>query len=199
MYYFLNSRIKKTQVKNCKNHKPRGVAQFCKWILCFLDLSRVKWLTWKFQVFQKSISFLYPLPLPWLDFFWKSSFWKFNLVFLTCGVSKESILGPLLFLVYINNIHKSDSVASFCLFADNTNLSFAEKNIERRQHKPFLSRKEYRKTRTKVNTSLENITNWLKVNKNQTLTNHILFNKSNHIFDLSPCPNNADACKYTNK
>lgn len=30
MYYFLNSRIKKTQVKNCKNHKPRGVAQFCK-------------------------------------------------------------------------------------------------------------------------------------------------------------------------
>ena len=95
--------------------------------------------------------FLYPLPPGWI-FSEKAHSGNSNLFFLTCGVPKGSVLGPLLFLVYINNIHKSDSEASFCLFADNTSLSFAEKNIGRLE--------------TKVNTQLENITNWLKVNKN---------------------------------
>ena len=45
----------------------------------------------------------------------------------------------------------SDSEASFHLFAANTSLSFADKNIRRLE--------------AKVDTSLENITNWLKANK----------------------------------
>ena len=94
---------------------------------------------------------------------------------ITFGVPQGSVLGPLLFLVYINDIHKSDSEASFHLFADGTRLSFADKNIGRLE--------------AKINTSLENITNWLKASK---LTLNI--NKSQLLFfDLSPSTNKADA------
>ena len=70
---------------------------------------------------------------------------------ITCGVPQGSVMGPLLFLVYINDIHKSGSEASFHLFVDDTSLSFADKNIRRLE--------------TKINTSLEYMTNWLKANK----------------------------------
>ena len=39
-----------------------------------------------------------------------------------------SILGPLLFLLYINDIHTYSNLLSFILFADDTNLFFF-KNI----------------------------------------------------------------------
>ena len=93
---------------------------------------------------------------------------------ITCGVPQGSGLGPFLFLVYINNIHKSDSKASFHLSADGTSLSFADKNIKRLE--------------AKINTSFENITNWLKANK---LTLNI--DKSQLlVFDLPPSTNKAD-------
>ena len=78
-------------------------------------------------------------------------------------------------LVYTNDIHKSDSEASFHLFADDISLSFADKNIRRLE--------------AKINTSLENIKNWLKAIK---LTLNI--DKSQLLlFELSPTTNKADA------
>jgi len=40
----------------------------------------------------------------------------------SCGVPQESVLGPLLFLLYANNISNSVPNASIKLFADDTNI-----------------------------------------------------------------------------
>ena len=80
------------------------------------------------------------------------------------GVPQGSVLGPLLFLIYINDIYYSSDKMTFSLFADDTNLLYADKNL--------------RSLENVVNTELFKIYNWLTANKlslNIKKSNFIIF------------------------
>lgn len=80
------------------------------------------------------------------------------------GVPQGSVLGPLLFLLYINDITKASNKFNFFLFADDTNLLYANKNL---------------KTLEKVvNEELIRVSDWLIANKltlNIQKSNYVIF------------------------
>ena len=52
-----------------------------------------------------------------------------NFANITCGVPQGSILGPLLFLIYVNDLCNASNILDPVMFADDINLFFSHRNI----------------------------------------------------------------------
>ena len=79
-------------------------------------------------------------------------------------IPQGSVLGPFLFLLYVNDIHQCSNKLKFYLFADDTNILYADKNLKSLENI--------------VNIELQNLHEWLTSNKltlNTTKGNFVIF------------------------
>ena len=115
--------------------------------------------------------------------------------YIECGVPQGSILGPLLFLIYINDLINVSKSLYTVLFADDTNMFYSDKNPD--------------KIMETINNELAKIDIWFKVNKlslNTSKTHYILFGnikkaKQNAYRDLNiningTCIQSTDKTKF---
>ena len=87
-----------------------------------------------------------------------------------CGVPQRSILGPVLFILYINDMCEVSKLLNIILFADDTSIFYSTRNIV--------------DIACAFNNELEKLDIWFRVNKlslNMNKTNFIMFaNKKQH-------------------
>ena len=109
--------------------------------------------------------------------------WDSELLELKTGIPQGSILGPLIFSIYINDLVYSSNKLSFLLYADDTTLYF---NLE-----DFA----YQDREFHINNELEKVNIWLKLNKltlNTDKTKCMYFHKRRTINPIQLYINNIN-------
>jgi len=71
--------------------------------------------------------------------------------FISCGVPQGLILGPLLFVLYVNDLECCSNILNFILFADDTNLFYSHENLD-----VLISL---------INRELNLLSDWIRANK----------------------------------
>lgn len=99
---------------------------------------------------------------------------KSDLEHISCGVPQGSVLGPLFFLIYINDIINIDDEIKIILFADDTNI--------------FITASDMTALFRKANEICNKLYNWYNSNKlslNLDKTHYIIFNPGKLLINLS--------------
>ena len=107
---------------------------------------------------------------------------------ITCGIPQGSILGPVLFLLYINYICNVSNIFNFILFADDTTI--------------LSTNKDTKLLCEQANNELDKLQNWLRLNKlsiNVNKTNYIIFSNKKEKQDYELSLNDVKIKKVNSK